>query len=301
MRLSVVVTIVEGSGALERSLAALASQEDPPEFEVVVPFDASVELGDLPRRYGSARFIDMGLVTPSKPVQTPAGAHELFDRRRARGLAEARGELVGILEDRGVPRPDWCGAADRVHRRHPDAVIGGAVENAVDTTLNRALWIADFSRYLLPLAEGPANWVTDVNVCYKRDALDEIRDVWRERYHETTVHWELLRRGHRLRLDPSMVVDQHRTPGALATLLRERWHWGRLFAYTRAMECAAPRRALLTAAAPVLPPVLFARHLANWVRRRRPLGPFISSAPALLVLLAAWSLGEAMGYATRRP
>lgn len=77
----------------------------------------------------------------------------------------------------------------------PHAAIGGAVENRHHNVFNWAVFLLDFGRYQLPLPEGPANYLTDVNTGYKRAALEEVRHLWTDRYNEVTVNWELLRRG----------------------------------------------------------------------------------------------------------
>jgi hypothetical protein len=299
VRLSVIVTVVDGGAALERCLAALAAQQDAPPLEVLVPWDASIPAaGGLAARFPAARFLALGAIATQRPAATPAGQHELYDRRRAAGLAAATGDLVAILEDRGVPRPDWAATMARLHGALPHAAIGGAVAHGRTGTLNWAVFFCDFGRYQPPLAAGPRPYVTDVNICYKRRALEVTRTLWAERYHETTVHWALLRAGETLYLSPEPVVEQHRDGLRLGALLRERLGWGRLFAYTRAREVPAARRLVLAALSPILPFVLLARLFRGRLARGRDRGAFLRAAPAILLLLAAWSLGELLGYLT---
>jgi hypothetical protein len=299
MRLSVVVTIVEGGGVLEESLRALAAQQDPPDMEVIVPWDDSVvAIHSLESRFPQFRFLAIGAIATARAAGTAAGQHELFDRRRAAGLAAAGGDVVAIIEDRGVPRPNWASALVRAHASRPNLVVGGAIENGRDALLNWAVYFCDFSRYQLPFAPGPREWVSDVNIGYKRQALDRTRELWRDRYHETTVHWALQRAGESLFLTPEFVVDQMRGRLRLGGLMVERLAWGRLFAYTRAREISGWRRVALAAAAPFLPFLLFARHARTQVAKRVALGKFIRASPIVLLLLAAWSLGEIAGYVT---
>jgi len=301
IELSVVVTIVEGGDTLAQCLDALAAQQQAPALEVLLPYDASVRgMEDLVRRFPQVRFLPLGTVATQAPLDSPAGQHELFDRRRAAGLAEASGGVVAILEDRGVPRADWARRMVEAHARS-NSVIGGAVENGVDRLRNWAVYFCDFSRYQLPLPEGPAAYATDVNIAYKRAALERTEDLWRERYHETTVHWALQRAGEELFLTPSVVVEQHRRVTGLGRMLSERYHWGRLFAYTLAREGSAAKRLILTAKAPLLPFVLLLRHgLTQWRKRTR-FGRFVLASPLVFALLLFWSLGEMVGYVTRRP
>jgi hypothetical protein len=200
-----------------------------------------------------------------------------------------------------VPRPDWARTLDELHRRLPHAVIGGAIENGHDELLNWAVYFCDFGRYQLPFAAGPREYVSDVNIGYKRAALAQTADLWRVRYHETTVHWALLRAGETLYLTPELVVDQHRGTLRPGSLIAERFSWGRLFAYTRAREMTLLKRMAATGLAPVLPLVLVVRHARLQAARRVTWRTFVRASPWVLVLLTAWSFGEALGYLTKEP
>ena len=298
--LSVIVTIVDAGAALDRCLTAIAAQQNvaAAALEVIVPWDASVpDRPLLERRFPQFRFLEM----ESRSAKTPAAQHEVFDRRRAFGLAAARGKLVAILEDRGVPRPDWARAFLQAHAARPAAVIGGAIENGRDAVLNWAVYFCDFGRYQLPYEEGPRPYVSDVNVCYRREALEKTRALWRDRYHETTVHWALLEAGDILWLSAAPVVDQQRDKLVLSQLLVERRDWGRLFAYTRVNNAGLGRRAGLAVISPLLPFVLLARMAAARIGKGNSLGKFVVAMPAAFLLLVAWCYGELLGYVTAKP
>jgi hypothetical protein len=292
-----VVTIVEGGETLSRCLKALEAQIDPPELEIIVPYDSTV--GVPADRFPRVRFEAMGSIAGVR--DDPGGRHELFDRRRARGLSIASGEVVAILEDRGVPTRDWAREVWRLHQELPHAVIGGAVENGVDRLRNWAVYFCDFSRYQLPFEAGPADWVTDVNVSYKRRALLQTAPLWRERYHETTVHWALKDGGETLFLTPELVVEQMRTETGLLTMLRERLHWGRLFAYTRVQASGPLQRVMYLGASPLIPAVMLVRQARLVLAKRTHLSRFLAASPAIATLLAFWGAGEAIGYLSGKP
>ncbi|MGE3956201.1 MAG: hypothetical protein AB7H96_05730 [Vicinamibacterales bacterium] len=297
MLLSVIVTIVDGGAALERCLDGLARQQHAPPLEVIVPWDDTVPgIDALRTRYPAFHFLALHQRQTARPAHSHAGQHELFDRRRAAGLGAATGEIVAILEDRGVPRADWARTLHDLHGRLPHAAIGGAIENGRTSIRHWAVYFCDFGRFGLPFEPGPRAWVSDINIAYKRRALEQTAHLWKERYHETTVNWALAREGEVLFLSPEPVVDQLREPLAFGGMLRERIAWGRLFAATRAEEAPLVRRLALVLGTPLLPLVLLARH-ARLQLPRRP-GTFLASAPLLVVLLIAWSAGEALGYIT---
>lgn len=299
--LSVVVTVVGGGGALARCLSALEQQEAPPPMEVLLPFDASIsQVGDLAGRFPTLRLLPLGVIPTRHPVKSAAGQHELFDRRRSAGLAAARGEFVAIVEDRGAPRPSWARTAVGLHRDVEAAAVGGAIEQHSGGVVSRALYYCDFGRYQLPFAAGERSYVSDVNVCYRRGSLEATRSIWQDEFHETTVHWALRRRGERLWASPDLVVDHYRDGVGLAQAMRERVAWGRLFGHTRAIEVGRAARLAYAFTTPVLPLLLLTRLVRQRVARRR--GPgFVSAAPAILLLLVAWSVGEGLGYLTGTP
>ncbi len=298
--LSVVITVVDGGEALRRCLGALAAQEAPPPLEVIVPFDDSIAaVPETVTSFAGTRTLALGRCETQRPRETPAGRHELFDRRRSAGLAAARGAYVALLEDRCAPRPEWARTMVTLAAGGVGA-LGGAVASAARDRRSWAEYFCDYGRYQPPFEAGERAYVTDVNVCYPRSVLEQTRDLWFPRYHETTLHWALQGAGKPLWLDPRPVVEHARTGRPLGTMLRERFEWGRLFAVTRARETTRLRRALLATLAPVLPPVLYARLARRQLSTRATPREFVRATPIILLLLAAWALGEVAGYATGR-
>lgn len=298
--LSVVVTVIDGGAVLERFLEALTRQEDPPPLEIIVPHDASIRgVAAMQAQFPGTTFLDIGAIVPERPIASAAGQHELYDRRRARGLALAKGAIVAILEDRGVPRADWARSTVRLHQRLPHGVIGGAIEPAKGGLLNFAFWVTDFGRYGLPFDGAPARWVSDVNVSYKRRVLDATRDLWKERFREPVVHWALEKRGETLFLSPDVVVIHCRPPTGLGVLVPERFHWGRLFGHIRAMHIGLGKRIVYALLSPLIPPMLIVRHGVIQARKGRLLR-YLAAIPLVALLTTCWTAGEALGTLTRR-
>ncbi len=303
LSLSIIVTVVSGKAALRRCLESLAPQIDPAETEVIVPYDQwAAEVGGLAQEFPQVHFHfydDLGLASSSS---VPALAHRLYDRRRAVGLSLARGRIIAMTEDHAVPADDWVRRIIAAHAQSY-AVIGGAIDidNAIDHPLNRALYYCDFGRYGSPLTSGEAEYVSDVNVSYKREALDAICDVWREAYHETTVHWALRSRGEVLYLDPRLAVYQHRPAITWRQAYRERIEWGRVFAETRVVAISFGRRLFYAVSAPALPALLLLRVWKQMLRQRLAPGRIIQTLPVAAVLLTGWALGELIGYVAGPP
>jgi hypothetical protein len=303
--LSIVVTVVDGGDALQRCLAALLSQVEAPPLEILVPVetgiaaDVTAVVARAHEEGDRVRHLDLGRLPASRAASSAGGQHELIDRRRAGGLAAARGELVAIIEDRAVPRSNWAATAVRLHRELPHLVIGGAVENGRADLLSSAVYYCDFGRYQLPFRPGPRRYISDVNVVYKRRALEATRHVWRDRYHEPLVHWALERAGETLFLSPELVVDEVRGPLTPSGLLVERFAWGRLFGSLRARSASSARRIGLVAAAPLIPAILFGRFVRDRIVKGASVRAMVRVAPAVALLVCAWGAGEAAGYFSR--
>lgn len=291
--LSVVVIMFSGPDELGRCLQALHDQRDVTQPEILVPCDDALpDRRSLALRFPAARFLH---VTGSR---TPA---EL----RAHAVAEARGRIVALVEDHCMPDPDWCARIISAHRAD-HAAVGGSVEKGFapgsshDTTLDWAVYLTDYSRYMNPLPEGPATALTDCNVSYKRESLDLIRAIWIDEFHENLVNGRLQEAGASLWFDPHIVVRNYR-PLTIRKAIRDRYSFGRLFAATRVEGQPFARRLVFAAASSIMPPILAMRAARNLTARRRHREQIIRCAPALLFVASVWMFGEMVGYLTGSP
>lgn len=298
--LSVVVAVVGDELTLTRCLEALVPQTRGKPVEVILCFDSALDgIVRFQQGFPEVRFLDLGSAVTQSPAGTVAARHELFDRRASRGLQAAQGEVVALLQDWGIPAPDWCDQMLEAHRL-PHAAIGGAVENKRHSLYNWAVFLLDFGRYQLPLREGPSGYLTDVNIGYKRAALLEVRELWKEKYNEVSVNWELLRRGHTLWQCPRILVYQDRGPIRVKAMLAERLAWGRIFGAARARWVSPLGRIVYILATPLIPFVLVGRPGLRALRTGRGFFTWVRSLPAMLLFASPWSLGEGWGLLTRR-
>jgi hypothetical protein len=301
--LSVVVAIVSDTTGqpdtnhLEPCLAALARQERAPATEIIVAYlPGTAGMQRLRDRYPEVVFEE---VSDLRMYTRASGSREHHDEIRARGLALARGETVALIEDHGIPAPDWSWKVVERHRQ-PIAAVGGAIENGVDRPLNWAVYFCDFLRYQNPLPEGASSIASDANVSYKRSALLSIRPVWEEVFHESAVNGALRSRGEIVALAPDIVLYQHRLGLRFLSALQERFVWGRSYAATRAGLAGKAHRMFWAVFAPVLPALILARMTRMAMAKSRTLGPFIKALPLTAALVVSWSWGEFTGYATGR-
>lgn len=299
--LSVLITVVSGTQSLRRCLAAVRPQLDFGRMEIIVPYDQwSRDVGDLVAEFPEVHFHFIDDLGMASSENVPAHSHRLHDRRRAVGLGLATGRVIAMTEDHAVPADDWCRQILAVHEQ-PHAVIGGAIDNAVDRPMNWALYYCDFGRYGTPLRCGDAKYASDVNLAYKRVALEAVRDVWRDAYHETNVHWTLRSRRAIIFLDSRMLVYQHRPPIGLGQAYRERMEWGRVFAETRVAEEGFWRSVWYAAGTPLLPLLLLLRVARHMSRQGRSASQMTKTLPLAMCLLTGWAWGELLGYLAGPP
>ena len=285
--LSIVVVMLGGLGYIARCLRGLLAQSRVDDIEIIVPCDDRVtDLVGLRCEYPSVIFFSVaGLRT--------------YAELRALGVEKARGRVIALTEDHCTPDPDWCERILQAHKA-PFAAVGGAVEKKhPDTVINWALYLADYGRYMNPRAEGFSRELTDCNVSYKSAALNAIADVWQSEFHEPAVHDALRARGETLWFSPNIIVRQQRSMH-FGEALKDRYAFGRLFGSGRASAAPLLRRLFYAALCILLPALLVGRVARNVFRRRRHVGVFLRSAPALLALNSAWAWGEFLGYLTAR-
>jgi hypothetical protein len=301
VRLAVVVAALDGDDALGRCLDGVLGQQDGPPLRILVPLeDDAPESWSERARSAQAEVVAMGPVATAHPPGSLADTHERVDRRRAAGLAAALATAdvthVALVEDRVVPRADWAAALAREFEAG-HTVVGGAVDLGCSEALSAAAYYADYGRYQPPFAAGPGEWISDVNVAYRRNVLEASRDRWEARYQESTLHEALREAGTPLQRSPAPVVDARREGLRLVPLLRERVAFGRVFGAARIADAGLARRLLLAALTPLLPLVLLLRA----IRERSARGPVFARSfgrglAALVLVLAAWSLGELLAY-----
>ena len=294
--LSIIVTVVAGKQCLRNHLEVLCPQARSNHCEILVPFDCwSEEIGGLASEFPEVTFSFCGDLGLKGSATISKSNHCLYDRRRAVGLRLCRGNIVALTEDHAIPADDWLNRLLQAHQQ-PYDVIGGAVENGVDRPMNRAWYFCDFGRYGRPFESREVQYVSDVNISYKRQALMKTQSLWWDSYHETTVNWALQALGTKLFLDAEPVVYQCRPTLSFWRALGERAAWGKVFATTRAATLPLFRRLLFAVGTLGLPVILFCRALRHMNRQRQGTLRILSTFPIIACFVVCWAGGEMAGY-----
>jgi len=278
--LSVVVASVNGLPYLAECLDSLARRA--PDAEVVVADWTDDETRALVRH----RWPQVTLLSFDEPKTVP----EL----RAAGIAAATAPYVAVIEDHCLVTSGWPDAIVEAHRAGQH-VVGGAVRN-VKTARARdwAPFFCEYSAFMEPLASGPVDDLTGMNVSYDRQALAAIADLLAEGRWESDLHPRLRERGFRFWSAPGAVIEHAKDFGFLE-FASQRYHYSRSFAGMRAAARGA-RRLVFALGTPLLIPLLSWRIVRN-VRSRPGYGPaFRRAAPLVLVYTTIWAFGELVGY-----
>jgi hypothetical protein len=276
---------------LRPCLEALARQVDAPPFEVVVPHHPNLAgIAELRRDFPQVRFLQ---IDDLRRYTGRIGNREHHNELRARGVSAARGAIVGLIEDHGVAGPRWCAGIVAAHAA-PASAIGGAIENGVPRLLNHAVYFCDFGQYESPAEPVETPVMSDANVSYKRAALEAIRPVWREVFHEGAINHVLQIRGERMIVAPDLPVYQNRLNLNLRTALKERWVWGASFGAGRGLSGIS--RLIWSGLSIALPGLILARLAAKTLRKRGQFGTFCRALPLTALLATAWCLGEMSAY-----
>lgn len=299
--LSIIVTITDGAPNLSRCLDALRAQRDLPATEILVPVHPGCDdVEALKKAHPDVRFVLIDNLPFARKPEDRGLRHIVYDHRRSAGLRAAQGEIIAMTEDHAIPPPNWCACLLEMHRNLPYAAIGGAIDQAGSTLLSWAAYFGEFIRYQNPLPEGPSDFVSDVNIAYKRAALEKIRPVWNRYYHETSVHAALQNAGETLWLSPKPFLLHDRGALSFPNMCLERVAWARIFAGRRAQAVPLFKRILLALGTPLIPLLFLARRWKRVAETGRSALPLLAATPVLLVLYCFWAFGEFLGYLTAR-
>ncbi len=277
---SVVVASFRAEKLLNSCLDSLLQQCADLGAELLVARAGTVGLAPLQERWPTVRFI-----------AAPAGSS--IPELRGIGLEAALGDVVALTEDHCVASPDWLrvlvGAAD-----HVDAV-GGAMDNAQRTrVLDWAAFFSEYGFFAKGAGTGSRPLITGANVAYRRSVVGDVAAMARRGEWENVVHDHLIAAGHALAFVEGAAVSQNQNYH-FGSFCIDRFVHGRDYARRRLVtEGPMRRRWWRVLTSPVLPIILTAR-IARVIGQSQQ-AAFRRALPFTFVFLAAWGVGEAVGY-----
>jgi glycosyltransferase involved in cell wall biosynthesis len=287
-KLSVIIAAHDPAAAIDTCLLALEPQCANRGVEVIVA-DSSTD--GTPARVRS-RFPWVTLRHFDEPLTVPV--------LRGRGIAEASGEVIAILDPYSVVADNWVDCVLAAHARQRQPVIGGTVGLYRSRAASFADWILYLNEYGLfmpPTVKGETWIVPGSNVAYKRAALFDGNTPRYPVFWKTFANWDIEAGGSPLWLEPEMRVDLNK-PIPLLDYFRTRYDHGRCFAGMRVKDASPFVRVMRVLSTPGVPFLLVWR----WTRGFWPKGQhrarYLLTIPAQLVLFTMWAVGEARGYAS---
>jgi len=268
-------------------------------------WDASRAAYEAVRRQADGRdieilFIDGSGEPPPDPSQLSENTRVIempgadIGEMRMRGYREARGDVVGMIEDHVIVSSDWVDTMLAVHAEHPQAIaVGGGVKNGTPYHLiDWASFYAGHAPYMYPLPTGAAEFLDGAYVSYKREPLHRIIDELGDRAIETLINEEIKASGGVLWVDEHLFVSHLQSRG-FAPTLRLHFYAGQHFEGTRREGRTDGTKRLVRAAMLPLPRV--ARRLAPARQRGEPMGRLVRVAPTMLLVFSSQAVGEMTG------
>jgi hypothetical protein len=146
-----------------------------------------------------------------------------------------------------------------------------------------------------PMPTGTVESLPGMNVAYDREAISAMGPLLKQGRWESWLHPHLRERGFVLHCDSRVTIEHAKTFG-FREFASQRYHYSRSHAGMLNEQLGAARRLLYTLASPALVPLLYSRIARNVFRKRRNRREFLLASPLVLVYLAIWSFGEAVGY-----
>jgi hypothetical protein len=284
--LSVILATRDDFSSVRETVVRLARQTIVQSIELVLvcPSREQLRLEEaLVAGFAGVTVVEVG------PVGTRGQAN-------ARGVREARAEVVALAEDHCFPDPEWAANLVRRHAE-PWAAVGPAVRNAnPNTMVSWADLLIGYGPWLEPVAAGDVPFLPGHNTSYKRrillnygERLETMMDA------ETILHWDLGAHGERLFLEPAARVA-HTNFSRWRSWLPVQFLAGRSFAGARSTGMSLLARVVYVAGSPLIPLVRLVR-LGRVARRSRLRLRFAAALPALAIGLALDGLGQMTGYA----
>jgi glycosyltransferase involved in cell wall biosynthesis len=280
--LSVVIPSVNGWSDLEGCLQALAQQSGDVTIEVLV----ADRVGERVRAAVRKSYPHVRVLEAPSEMSIPA--------LRALAFREARGEIVGVIEDHVIVPPDWARKMLAAHAQGAQ-VVGGSVDNAArERIVDWAAFLCEYSHCLAPPV-GCSNWLTGNNVTYRRILLERFQDAICEERWEDHLHDMMRRAGVKLESRPEIQVG-HKKHYTVGEYLYQRYLYARSYAGMRIEGAGPVRRLALGLASFALPPLLFYRTVSRVLKARRNRRELVRSLPLLVLFVSSWAVGEAIGY-----
>ena len=281
-RISIVIASIVGPPFIDECLLSVEKQARECSAEVIVVACGDQAYADrIRRKFAWVRVIH-------RPDR------ETVPELRRRGVKEARGAIVAIIEEHCLAAPNWLETALDAHAGGHYGVVGGpVVDHAYKRMRDWVVYFCEYNGYLPPWPDGETYNLGSANIAYSRAVLLKYEKFLSGGYWEAGLHPRLIADGVKFRSVPGMVV-YHRGPFNYGYYLQQRYWFSRAFAGAR--QLPASRKLIYFLVSPLVPFLLLARMAQRVVRQRCRVEKFAQSLPLLIPALFVYVAGEVVGY-----
>jgi hypothetical protein len=280
-RASVVVAVEASADNVADVMAALQPEANPDlEFIIVHPSDGAA----FP-----------AIAHASNVRQQVAAPGALIPHMWRDGFLAARAELVATLSAHCVPAPGWVAGLRALAPAEDVAGIGGHIINDRGASASDwAIYLLRYANYSQPRNLHSVRNIAADNAVYRRSAVLACQDLLPQGFWEPEYHVRFFASGQRLERIASLPAI-HRNRYTPARFAAQRRAHGREFGRDRSRHLSRARLAVLAAATPLIPLVLYIKVLGAAHRAgllgAAPLGSFAWLAK----YVGAWCRGEIAG------
>ena len=281
--ISVVIASKVGSPFIEQCLESIRSEVAEVGAEaIVITSGRATYTAQLAAQFPWARI-----------VQAPELEHVPALRRR--GVEEATGELVAIIEEHCSAASDWLRQALAAHAKGNYGAVGGAISDYnYDRLRDWVVYFCEYNGSLPPAPDGETYELNDASIAYRRSLLLAHRHLLDDGYWPMTLHPTLRAEGITFLSAPEMVV-YHRGPFDFGYYLTQRFLFSRAFAGVRARTQSLSWRLAYLLTAPIIPVMLLGRMTARVVEKRLRVRQFLRALPLTIPALVVLVAGEWVG------
>lgn len=284
INISVVVASIVGAPFIDECLESLESQAKSLGAEVIVVACGTAEYaGRIAARFPWVRVIHRA-------------ERETVPDLRRRGVDQATGSIIAIIEEHCLAAPDWLQCAMEAHASGKYGVVGGPV---VDYSYKRlrdwVVYFCEYNGYLPPWEDGETFNLGSANIAYSRAILQKYAESLSGGYWEAGLHPKLIADGIKFRSVPKMVVF-HRGPFNFGYYLQQRYWFSRAFAGCRAQSMPAAKKLVYLLLSPLVPFLLLARIAQRVFGKRCKVGKFVQTLPLMIPVVFVYVAGEVVGY-----
>lgn len=284
-RLSVVIASIDPDPVLFECLSALSMQRSDDIEILIVDASSGDTASQVRSQFPWTRVID-------------AGTQRSLPKLRGVGIAEARSDVVGIIDPWCLVSSTWVAEAIRIHEEILEPAAGGSVELAEPERESISAWatyLFDYWEFVPPLQPGITPVLAGNNIVYKRAMLPDDNELRSVGFWKAFTNSRLELSGLGLWSSERLSVQiRRRIP--LTSFFRSRYHHGRSYAAMRVETSPWTVRLKWAMITPALPILFMSRQVRGLADKPQAHKWLIVCAPLLLAFNASWALGELVGY-----